>query len=184
MNAVTKYVAAMVPLILLSAGARAQEPGGALAKAEEWERAAVNREWAAASQQGEADARVAEANDLIRSDVESDAERKKAFVHAANLLMQAGGLYGQACGSLDRAADNWRKAAAGYHDAGLLERERSAKERASTVEQHAVKICEQAAEAYEGAASAYDHDPVNQANRAAGAASNAAAWREKLATRR
>ena len=158
--------------------------GDGLDGAEEWEKAGLNRESAAAYQQSEADLLIQLAQDAIRESAANQADRSMLLLRAANAHIKAGSLYGAAMGNLDKAAGNWNKAKSSFRSLKMNERLRNAGECEGAARGAAKDACESAAEAYENASGIYQEPALNQGDKAAAASERAAIWREKLATRK
>lgn len=156
-----------------------------LGVAEEWEMAALNRDWAAATQEKQAEDLIGLADEFARKDVLNDTARRTDLNRAGDLQKAAGDLFGGAVGNYDKAVGNWRKAETMY--ARLSERKeerRNAAKMAVRAAERALESCRRAAEAYELAAEAYGSENANQLTKAAGASEKAASWRERLAVRK
>jgi len=173
-------------LALLATGAVClgdAEKNEALAKAAQWERAALNREWAAFAQLEQA-GEAQSAAESLRSAPREDAQ------DARTKLQRAGGSELAACGSyvnamtnFDKAADNWKKAARQYKQAGSEQNQRAAEEHAREDVQQGTSACRLAALAAERAAEDFGAEGAGMLNRAAAASQTAATWWERLAGR-
>lgn len=182
-----RAVAALSVLLIGSGVVWGDGVGDTLGRSEEWEKAAINREWAAANQQTEAELLLNQAVVFAREardDTLDITTRSSNLVKAGDLRKSAGALYGATVGNLDRAADNWDKASSGFQKLGLRERERNAQDRSVESRGNATRSCDLAAQAYETAAEAYEHNLAGQSASAAVASEKAATWREKLAGRK
>jgi hypothetical protein len=152
-------------------------------RAGEWERAALNREWAAVTQQNEALSQLAMVKQLREVSPSTDAERRKLLTRAGDAAMRAGDLEAAAFANYDRAVANWGTVAGQY---GSIDDEKSRRDAARMVEQlklRATAAARRSAEHYELAAELYGDGMAGVPGKSAGASMKAATWREKLAGR-
>ena len=168
-----------LPAVALDEDAKAE----ARVKITEWERAAVNREWAAITQveQGNAlQGRAAKMRDGPFAD--SDAMRA-GQVKAGNWHLAAAKSYGAAVANFDKADANWKKVAGLSAQIGGREQGNSARGSAAAASAEGATACRLAAQACELAAQAFSAEHGNQVIKAAQASQRAAAWLERLASR-
>ena len=150
---------------------------------EEWERAAVNRNWAAVTQFNQAKRLIALAQELRSQDHKDEAERRRNMKAAGASERQAGDLFGKAVGNFEKAADNWGKVARLYARAKDALKQTDALEMKTLAIQKSVEACGAAASAYEMAADSYGERGANDPDTVAAVSEQAAVWREKLASR-
>lgn len=155
-----------------------------LEKAEEWERAALNREWAAITRQTQAEEQLKCAQAFRSKEYLYERERKSNLNMAGDAEKRAGDLEGSALGNFDAAARNWEKVAAEYKRLRDVEKEQNARTMAESAHKNALLACGRAADAYELAAESYSERNADQPNKAAAVSEKAAIFREKLAGRR
>jgi len=171
-------------LLLAGAVCRAEVDPKILARIEEWERAAMNREIAAATQEEQAEDMLLQGAAFRMKEFISDAQRRSNLNRAGDLEKGAAGKAGAALGNFDRAAANWDKVAKQYDGVGDKKQASDARVMAILARERAMACLEFAAAAYELAAEAYSEPMANQLNKAASASEAAASWRERLANRR
>jgi hypothetical protein len=153
-------------------------------KIAEWQRAALNRELAAAAQLRQHDAGLLKAKDLRAKKYATEKDRRANFGKAGDLERAAGEVAGVAVINFERAATNWLQVAREYARAGEQKTEAEAKALAGLARDSSRRALQNAAQAYEMAAEAFSEGNADEPGRAAFASERAAAWREKLASRR
>jgi len=155
-----------------------------LDKAEQWELAAQNRDWAASTQQAQAEDMLANARELMKKEYAGDAERTRNMNTAGDMQRMAGDLYGASVLNLDMAIANRQKAVEEYGKLRDEERQRSARSKGDVARKDAIQACLKAAEAYELAAESFAPENGNDAGRITAVVEKAASWRENLAGRK
>lgn len=165
-------------------GAQGSEDNRTREKIIEWEKAALNREYAAETQVQQASDLLDLAREYRNADYTRDQEFRENFKQAGNAEKKAADLAGSACGNFDKAANNWDTVADECQELNDVEGVRRAREMATAAKEDAVRACAMAADAYEMAAQACGTDFADEPTRGAAASEKAATWREKLAKRR
>ena len=146
----------------------------------QWERAAVNYEWAAMARQDAAQAMLSQSKLLREAPYDTEKEHRKNMLYAAAKDSRSADLESAAGSSYDHAADNWLKVSKrgknkdDSSDVGSRNMARFAKQKATIAYQRAAELYELAAQAY------FDSgEPLKQA----ALSQKAARMREKLAMR-
>jgi len=148
-----------------------------------WQRAALNREWAASTKSDRAEELMDQAK-ALRTTLPADAEeRRRAFQRAGGLALSAAGLYGSACANYDKACENWNKVGDLRRKAEDEDSEARARNLAARSSGLASEACRNAAHAFEMAADSFSKPNGDELDKAAAAGEQAAAWWEKLAAR-
>jgi len=186
MNArATIFAAVLSGFALVSRGELSDEvKKQALDRIMEWERAALNRELAATTQQLQAEEMLKEATALRFKEFLTLDERRANMKKAGDKEKSAGDRAGAACGNFDRAAANWNTVAREYEKLEDKKNRTDALVMSRLARERAFSCGEIAASAYELAAEAYMENNANRPANAAAASERAASWREKLAGRR
>ena len=173
-------------LVLLAGGAVCRgdaEKNAALGKAAQWERAALNREWAAYAQLEEAGEAQAAAAALRSAPQKNEQERRNAMRRAGDIELQVVRSYAAAMANFDKAVAGWTKAAQQYRQAGSEQGRRAAEGHAGQDSGEAASACRLAALAAERAAEDFGAEGAGMLSRAAAASQTAATWWEHLAAR-
>ena len=148
-------------------------------RAEQWERAAINYEWAAMAQQDAAQTMLSESTLLRDAVYEEQAEYTRNLLAAASRESRAAGLEVAAGSSFDRAAKCWKRVS----DKSKINTSQinQSNQMAKIAKQKATIAYKRAAEIYELSAQAYSisGQPLQQA----ALSKKAAAMRELLAQR-
>jgi hypothetical protein len=150
-------------------------------RASQWERAAVNYEWAAMAQQDAAQTLLSEAKLLREASYDTSKEQRKNMLHAAAKESRSADLELAAGSGYDHAADNWLKVG-GRNSRSKESSDVCSAEMAGFARQKATVAYYKAAELYEMAAQAYFNS--GESLRQASLSQKAARVREKLAMRR
>ena len=151
-------------------------------RAEQWRQAAVNREWAAVTQEGQAWGRVKQSEALETGGYRDEADRIKKLAARGAALQSAGDIQMQVSRNFDSAAANWHRAARS-RESGAESAKASETQSAAASREHAVNAIQHAANHYEQAAELFrDLGPAG-ATKAALLNEKAAACREALASR-
>ena len=166
-----------------------------LARAEEWQRAAENRETAAITQQAQAEEMILVAQELRKKEYGSEKERKKNWKMAGDKEREAGDCQGKAFANFDLAAGNWLNVAnelekvktnkdlRGIEHKGFEDKGKNARLMNKLAKDNGTAALRKAADAFELAAEAYGASNVNDAGMEAMARERAATFREMLARR-
>lgn len=150
-------------------------------RAEEWERAAENREVAAQAQQGESARMLDVAKGLIRKGCATEAERRKNLTQAAELCSAAGELASLAAANYEKASRNWLASAAELVRESSGRPKRLADEMADKARQNRRSSLQSAAEAHEMSADIYAPGNAELPIRSAQSSEKAASLRELIA---
>ena len=148
----------------------------------QFERAAMNREWAAYAQLEQAHQGETKAKLLIDGPFEDNKQRRVILLKAGNTYIGAARSYGRAFGNFNHASTNYAKIVALYAKIGDMDGKSAAQELVKRARSEGTETCRQAANACEAAAAVFNGE-ANDLGRAAGATQTAAQWWEKLATR-
>jgi len=157
------------------------EPGASAdSQVSQWERAAVNYEWAAMAQQDAAQSMLSEAKLLREAAYDTAKAQRKNLLYAAAKESRSGDLEVAAGSSYDHAADNWLKVSKKSENKDDSS-DVSSRNMAGFARQKATIAYQRSAELYELAAQAYydSGEPLKQAS----LSQKAARMREKLAMR-
>ena len=149
--------------------------------ADAWAQAAENRFLAAVSQQEEAAAMQAKAEELRHREYVDAADRLGNWRAAGDAEYKAGDLLGGAAGNYEKAAANASKAVLQYRQLGEEELVDDLGEVAQSSRERTFEAMRGAASAYEMSAEDFGADGADQPVKAAAASEKAAVWREKLA---
>ena len=171
--------------VLLSAGAlsaRADDSTDTHDSIVQFERAAMNREWAAYAQLEQAHQGEKKAKRLVDGPFEDNKQRRVVLLKAGNTYLGAARAYGRALGNFDHAATNYAKIVALYAKIGDRDGQAAAQELVKRAKSEGTETCRQAANACEAAAAVFNGE-ADDLGRAAGATQAAAQWWEKLAAR-
>ena len=173
-------VPALVLLMLATAGVAAD--GAEIdSRQSQWERAAVNYEWAARSQEEAASVIIEEAQKLRNSGYSDQKQYNKNMRSAGDREDRAAGLEASAGGNYDKAAENWSRIG-GKHKAKKSDGQAVSTEQMANIARNSATIAYQrSAELYEMSAEAYYK--ANQPLRQASQCQKAARMREKIAGR-
>jgi hypothetical protein len=151
-------------------------------KAEQWRKAAINCEWAAVTQEGQAWGRVKQSEALKTRGYRDEADRLRNLAAQGATLQNAGDLQMQAARSFDRAAANWNRAARS-RERGAGNAKASETQSAAANTENAANAIQHAATHYEQAAEIFRNAGPSGAARAASLHMKAAGCREALASR-
>ncbi len=154
-----------------------------LAKAAEWEKAALHREWAASIADEEAQTALERAAILRRQAYTEEDERQAYYRRAGHLEKKAGDMLVRALSNLDAAETAWRNAAREYRRTSEQEKELRALSAAVHVQRRALDICGRVARAYERAADAFEPENGADSREALANRERAALWRQRVAER-
>ena len=167
---------------LLPAQARAEEAEvKAREKADEWRKAALNRELAALPRAADADKLRDVAQALRVKRTETAAEQRQNIEKAGDIMIQAGAMEQASAVSLEAAVANWHRSAAEYAKAGDESKRDRANANARSAAEQALVTLDRAAECFEAAAQDFSRPEVDRTDKAAVASDQAAMMREKLA---
>ncbi len=152
-------------------------------RAEQWEQAAINREWAATAKTELVWAVAAQAEALRQASYADAEDGTRKLDGAAGKLRSAGDTARAAAASRDSAARNWNSAARIWQQAGQTSQATQAGQRAVEATRLATELLERAAGLYEAGVEIYaDMGPRALAKMAA-LSEKAAVAREQLAKR-
>jgi HPt (histidine-containing phosphotransfer) domain-containing protein len=168
-----------LPASALDEAARAEAQG----RIAEWERAAVNREWAAITRINQASALQGRATKLQAGPFDDTEARQAAHTEAGETHVAAARAYAAAADNFDKAASNWEQLDELSTSIGRKAQGKTARRAATVAFAEGTAACRLAAQAYELAAQAFAPDRGNQVSQSALASQHAAVWREKLASR-
>ena len=149
-----------------------------------WERAALNREWAAATKWSQADLLVKQAGKLRAASYSTPEEHRKNYQKAASAELRAAGLYASASAGFDKALSNWKNLDRLCHPVRDAEKKKLVQQAIRSADTKAREACRLAAEAYEVAADLFSQDKGGKLEASAKASEAAAACWEKLAARK
>jgi len=180
----TVFVVAIWLQPFAATGADREGGDGMMDAATRWQRAALNREWAASTRIERAEELLTQAKDLQAKESTDLEERKRRFAQAGNLELAAAKLFGLACAGYDKAQANWNMLADLCRKAEDEEKEKRARQLGERAAASATAACGKAAHACELAANSFSKPNAGQAERAAGAGEQAAMWWERLAARK
>lgn len=152
-------------------------------KADQLERAAINREMAADSQLSQAKVHVSASDSYRAVSTGEGNPRQSELKRAAVMLEKAGNLEMAAARNLDRAGRNWRAAAKIQSKLDNDSEEKMGTEQADYAEGRALEAIKRAAANYEVAADLLLEQGPSTASMAAKLSERAASCRESLATR-
>jgi len=168
-------------LLMLSVASNAAK-GAVGSKSSQWERAAINYEWAARSQAEAATAMLADAEKYSNAPYSNNKQYYKNMRKAGDTRNRAGDLYAAAGGSYDKAASNWLKVVrAGKQLQKKSGQQISSQEMADTATRSATALYMRSAEIYEISAKSYSD--ANEHLRQASMSLKAARMREIIAGR-
>ena len=167
-------------LLLVSVAVGNEDSASGAERSEQWERAAVNYEWAAMAQQDAAQSMLSESKLLRDAGYKDQSERTHNLLGAASGENRAAGLEVAAGSTFDRAAKCWKRVSV-KTDSDTSQINQSS-QMAEIARQKATIAYERAAEIYELSAQAYSvsGQPLQQA----ALSRKAAAMRELLAQRK
>jgi len=148
-------------------------------RSKEWERAAVNYEWAAMAQQDAAQTMFSEGRLLRDAVYEDESERVCNLLAAASRESRAAGLEAAAGSSFDKAANCWTRVSDRYNV--NTAQVKQSDQMANIAKQKAIIAYKRAVELYELSAQAYS--VAGQPLKQAGLSKKAAAICELLAKR-
>lgn len=148
----------------------------------QFERAAMNREWAAYAQLEQAHQSEKKAQALLEGPFEDNRQRRAILLKAAASYLTAARSYGASLGNFDRAGANYAQIVQLYGKLGEMDNKAAAQDLAKKARSEGTEAIRQAANICEAAAAVYNGE-ANDLARAAGATQAAAQWWEKLATR-
>ncbi len=148
----------------------------------QFERAAMNREWAAYAQLEQAHQAEKKALALRGGPFEDDRQRRATLLKSGATYLVAARSYGTALGNFDRASTNYAQIVKLYDKLGEIDNKSAAQDLVKKARSEGTEAIRQAASICEAAAAVYNGE-VNDLARAAGATQTAAKWWEKLATR-
>jgi len=185
MTRLVQFSALVVVVLLALPAAALDEAAKAAArdKVTEWERAAVNREWAAITQVEQGTALQGRAAKMKEGPFADSDGRRAGQVKAGNAHLAAAKAYGSAVDNFDRAAANWKHVADLSTRIGDREQGKSAGGSVAAASADGATACRLAAQACELAAQAFAPEHGNQVSKAALASQQAAVWLERLASR-
>jgi len=166
-------------LLLISVAVGNENSESEAERSEQWERAAVNYEWAAMAQQDAAQGILSESKLLRDAVYEVQSERTRNLLGAASGESRAAALEAAAGSSFDRAAKCWKRVSVKV-DVNTSQINQSS-QMAEIATQKATIAYERAAEIYELSAQAYSIS--GQSLKQATLSKKAAAMRELLAQR-
>ena len=152
-------------------------------KSEQWRLAAINREWAALTQENLVWALIEQSETLKNKAYTNESERQKNLNAAATALQRAGDLELKASRNFDMAAKNWKQVTAiqKKQPEGSSSSESTTHAEANTA--NAVDAVHRASDRYERAADMYRDLGPKWAAKSAGLSEKAAGCREALARR-
>jgi hypothetical protein len=150
-------------------------------KADEWERAAQNREDAATAQLGESDRMLDLAKLLIRKGCATDVERRKNLIRAGEMCCGAGDMAALAAANYEKATWNWLASAAELFRQSAEAPKRLTDAMVDKARENCRASMQRAAEAYEMAADVYATGNAEQPVRSAQSSEKAASLREMIA---
>ncbi len=167
-------------LLIMSTAHGGDNSNAEIESSEQWERAAVNYEWAAMAQQDAAQEMLSEGKLLRDAVYDKRAEYTRNLLAAASRESRAAGLEAAAGSSFDRAAKCWKQMT-GKKNINTAQSAQSS-QMANIAKQKATIAYKRAAEIYELSAHAYAvaGQPLQQA----ALSKKAAAMRELLAQRK
>ena len=121
------------------------------AKANEWEKSALHREWAASIADEEAQSFLDRAA-VLRRQAYTEEDRPAFYREAGQLEKSAGDMLTRALSNLDAAVQAWRNVAREHRRSSEQEKEARALAIAREVYRRAREVCRRIAQAYEKAA--------------------------------
>lgn len=163
--------------------ATAEPSSSPIDKTEQWRQAAINREWAAITQESQAWGHVKKSEALATEGYHDDADRLKKLAASAAALQTAGDLQVQAAKNFDRATKNWNRAVRTQDNVAENSSGSKARSSATANTENSVNATRIAADHYEQAAAIYREFGLNGAAKAAASNEKAATCREALAAR-
>jgi hypothetical protein len=148
----------------------------------QFERAAMNREWAAYAQLEQAHQAEKKALALREGSFEDNKQRRVILLKSGATYLAAARSYGSALGNFDRASTNYAQIVRLYDKLGEMDNKSAAQDLVKKAKSEGTGAIRQAANICEAAAAVYNGE-ANDLARAAGATQAAAQWWEKLARR-
>jgi hypothetical protein len=150
-------------------------------RAEELERAALNRGDAAITQERESEKLLGLADALCKKAYTNDTERRRIFTQAGDLQLSAGDLEGLAAGNYEKASKNWTAASVEFSKEPGDSWKRKSEQMAAQARTNRRTALERAAGAYELAADSYVAGKADLPIKSAQSSEKAAGLQEMIA---
>ena len=180
----SKHFLCLLPLVLAGTVAWSEPDANRVReRAAEWERAALNRESAAVTQQNEALDYLSRVKELRAEPHAGRAERRKLLAQAGDAAMRAADLEGNAFANYDRASANWVTVAQQFGQIDDEKAKQNAVRMQAQLKARATEAAHRAAVNFEFAAELHGEQQADSPGKSAAASVKAADWRETLAGR-
>ena len=177
-TAIFAMLIAMIPL--LSPAQSTLSPNN---KSQQWRLAAINREWAAVTQENQAWECVKESEQLKTAGYLNEADRVTKLMNSAAKLQQAGDLENKAARNFDAAVNNWKRVTTTQNKSSENADAVEARTHIDANTENALDASYRAVGRYELAAELYRSLGPAGANQASALSEKAAGCREALANR-